>query len=120
MRAITDHPNIIKLYEVFEGENTYYFVMELSEGNSLYDEIKAHASAPFTDETIHSIMSDLLQGVAYCASKNIMHRDLKPENLLFGVKDQLKNLKLVDFGLATEASEYPYIFPKCGTPGKIS
>lgn len=40
MRAITDHPNVIKLVEVFEGENTYYFVMELSEGNSLYDEIK--------------------------------------------------------------------------------
>jgi len=40
MRAVNDHPNVIKLYEVFEGENTFYFVMEISEGPSLYDEIK--------------------------------------------------------------------------------
>lgn len=120
MRATTDHMNIIKLFEVFEGENTYYFIMELCEGNSLYDEIKNHQSAPFSDDVIHSITEDLLSGVAYCASKNIMHRDLKPENLLFGIKDSQKNLKLVDFGLAAKADEAPYIFPKCGTPGSLS
>ena len=60
MREIADHPNIIKLYEVFEGENTYYFVMELSEGNSLYDEIKAHYLGQFPDEIIHTIMKDLI------------------------------------------------------------
>jgi serine/threonine protein kinase len=43
MRALRDHPNVIKLYEVFEGENTFYFVMEIVEGVSLYDEIKKHA-----------------------------------------------------------------------------
>lgn len=120
MRATTDHMNIIKLFEVFEGENTYYFIMELCEGNSLYDEIKNHQSAPFSDDVIHSITEDLLSGVAYCASKNIMHRDLKPENLLFGIKDSQKNLKLVDFGLAAKADEAPYIFPKCGTPGFVA
>ena len=40
MRALNNHKNVIKLEEVFEGENTYYFVMEIMEGNSLYDEIK--------------------------------------------------------------------------------
>ena len=29
MRDLNNHPNIIKLHEVFEGEQTYYFVMEL-------------------------------------------------------------------------------------------
>lgn len=29
---LSDHPNVIKLYETFEGENTYYFVMEIVEG----------------------------------------------------------------------------------------
>ena len=42
MRAATKHPNVIELQEVYEGENTYYFVMELSEGNNLYTEIKKH------------------------------------------------------------------------------
>ena len=40
MRTLVNHPNVIKLKEVFEGENTYYLVMDLSEGNSLYDELK--------------------------------------------------------------------------------
>lgn len=45
MRAVSDHENVIKLYEVYEGENTFYFVMEISEGPSLYDEIKKHAES---------------------------------------------------------------------------
>lgn len=43
MRNLRDHPNVIKLYEVFEGEHTFYFVMEIVEGTSLYEEIKKHA-----------------------------------------------------------------------------
>lgn len=43
MRNLTDNPNVIKLQEVFEGEHTFYFVMEIVEGKSLYDEIKAHS-----------------------------------------------------------------------------
>lgn len=52
MRALCNHPNIIRLFEVYEGENTFYFVMEIAEGNSLYDEIKLHTENPFSDEFI--------------------------------------------------------------------
>jgi len=40
MRSLPNHKNLVKLKEVFEGENTFYLVMDISEGNSLYDEIK--------------------------------------------------------------------------------
>ncbi len=40
MRTLSEHHNVIKLKEVFEGESTFYFVMEILEGKSLYDEIK--------------------------------------------------------------------------------
>lgn len=49
-----------------------------------------------------------------------MHRDIKPENLLFAKRGLTKELKLVDFGLATFANDDPYIFPKCGTPGFVA
>ena len=49
-----------------------------------------------------------------------MHRDLKPENLLFEEKNTYKGLKIVDFGLAAFSKDYPYIFPKCGTPGFVA
>lgn len=68
MRALPDHKNLVKLKEVFEGENTYYLVMDMSEGNSLYDEIKAHQDKPFTPKEILSIIKDLAEGIACCAS----------------------------------------------------
>lgn len=34
-----DHPNILKLYEVFEDEKKYYLVTELCKGGELFDEI---------------------------------------------------------------------------------
>ena len=43
MRNLTDHPNIIKLHEMYEGDHNIYFVMEIIEGSSLYEEIKNHA-----------------------------------------------------------------------------
>ena len=49
MRDLKSNPNIIKLYEVFEGENTFYFVMEKAEGICLYDEIKNHSTSPYKD-----------------------------------------------------------------------
>jgi calcium-dependent protein kinase len=83
MRTLTNHPNVIKLYETFEGDNTYYFVMEIVEGTSLYDEIKNHSATPYKDDEIRDILKMLIAAIAYCADKNIMHRDLKPENILF-------------------------------------
>lgn len=52
--------------------------------------------------------------------KGIMHRDLKPENILYQVKGDHSSLKVADFGLSTMASEYPYLYPKCGTPGFVA
>ena len=40
MRAL-DHPNIMKLHEVFETENSIYFILDLLKGGQLYDKIKS-------------------------------------------------------------------------------
>ncbi|KRX03324.1 Protein kinase-like domain [Pseudocohnilembus persalinus] len=124
MRSVDDSEDNIKLHEVYQGDNTFYLVMELLEGPSLYDEIKQYSDTSFPEESIYNILKALVKGVAHCAKKGIMHRDLKPENMMFYQKspfqDKHKGLKIVDFGLATLQNEYKYIFPKCGTPGFVA
>ena len=87
MRNLCDHPNVIKLFEVFEGENTFYFVMEIVESTSLYDDVKKHSVLQYADSEVREIIKMIIEGIHYCASKNIMHRDLKLENILFGRQD---------------------------------
>lgn len=84
MRNLQSHPNVIKLHQVFEGEQTFYFVMDLVEGHSLFEDIKEHTFDPYTDDEVRDLIGMLIDGIAYCNSKSIMHRDIKPENLLFG------------------------------------
>lgn len=37
-----DHPNIIKLFEIFEDQHRYYLITELCKGGELFDEIISH------------------------------------------------------------------------------
>ncbi|EGR34026.1 protein kinase domain protein [Ichthyophthirius multifiliis] len=120
MRKIKEHENVIKLFEVFEGENTFYFVMEIVDGNSLYEEIKKKQNKPFHEDEIKDILQKLIKGISYLQQFNIMHRDIKPENILLERKEGKNTVKIVDFGLASFADEFPYIFPKCGTPGFVA
>lgn len=49
-----------------------------------------------------------------------MHRDLKPENILFKEKGNINTLTIADFGLSVKVDSYPYLYPKCGTPGFVA
>jgi len=48
-------------------------------------------------DVVKSFMYQLLRGLAFCHSHNVLHRDLKPQNLLINKNGELK---LADFGLA--------------------
>ena len=65
-------------------------------------------------------MKHLVKALHYIHSKGIMHRDLKPENILFQKKNDYSSLKIADFGLATFTTDFPYVYPKCGTPGFVA
>lgn len=88
-----DHPNIIRLFEVFEDEKDLYLVMELCTGGELFDRIIK--SGHFSERYAASIMKQILSAVAYCHANDVMHRDLKPENVLYSDPSPLSALKVI-------------------------
>lgn len=92
-----NHKNTMKLYEVFESENSLYFVFQLIEGGSLHEKIKEKYK--FKPEEVQHVIKGLLEGLKEMHTKRIMHRDLKPENILLRKKDGL-DCVIADFGLA--------------------
>lgn len=101
------HPNILRLHELYIGNQNFYIVMELALGGSLLSVMKRR-EVLFDRSEIRVIMRQLLDGIdddhmiglSYMHSFDLMHRDLKPENILFLSKDDLNTLKIADFGLA--------------------
>jgi len=56
-----------------------------------------------------------LKAVYYCHNKNIIHRDIKPENILLDVENDIKRLKVIDFGTARFAEKSDVVRRKIGT-----
>ena len=94
-----DHPNIVRVHEFFEDECNFYIVMEHCKGGELFDEILKHKQ--FTEYEAAHIIYQVFSCIAYLHDINVIHRDIKPENLLLEEKDDIFNIKLIDFGVAT-------------------
>jgi serine/threonine protein kinase len=113
-----NHKNILRLEELHETKNSVYLVMEMLSGGELLDKIMDKKLTKNDD--IKKVMGNLLSSLSYLDRKNIMHRDLKPENIILKNKDDLTNICLVDFGLASKVDAKEYIFKRCGTPGFVA
>ncbi|KAL6763509.1 kinase-like domain-containing protein [Haematococcus lacustris] len=114
MRMLEDHPNTVRLLEVFEDADSYMLVMELCTGGELFDQIiaKGHFSEKDAAEKMHC----LLDFIANAHSKNIIHRDLKPENILLSDKSPTAAIKVIDFGTSDFCAPGQRLSQKFGTP----
>ena len=114
-----DHPNIVKLYEVFEDDNSYYLVMEQMPGGELFEAILQKEQ--FNEKEASDTVRPIIDAINYCHSLNIIHRDIKPENLLYSTKNpQTRIIKVSDFGLARFISADTLASTTCGTPGYVA
>ena len=95
-----NHPNIVQLFEVFEDDKNIFLVMELCDGQELFEEIcqKIDRRETYSEKDAAMIIKQVLSGIAYCHDKDVAHRDLKPENILIS---KSKQIKIIDFGLST-------------------
>jgi calcium/calmodulin-dependent protein kinase I len=115
--ASLDHPNIVRLFEIFDEDNILYLVMEIMKGGELFDRIVEKES--YTEKEACETIRPLVDAIRYCHDNGIIHRDLKPENLLYETTEETSIIKISDFGLA-RFCENELAFTAAGTPGYVA
>jgi len=91
------HPNIIKVVESFEENNTAYYAMEYIEGGSLDDRIAKYNG--LSELECINYACQIGKALEYMHSQNMLHLDLKPNNIMLHKNGQVV---LIDFGLAKQ------------------
>ncbi|BET02128.1 Serine/threonine-protein kinase PLK4 [Nesidiocoris tenuis] len=111
------HPSILELYTFFEDSYYVYLVLELAHNGELQRFLKNNSLVVSEDEAAH-IMRQVVEGLLYLHSHNIIHRDLSLANL---VLTKSMAVKIADFGLATQLTRPDEKhMTMCGTPNYIS
>lgn len=101
--AILSHPNIIPIYEVGESDEFLFMSMQLVQGNDLYQYIRNAQKQIIPSRRILplsfsiQIIIQVLDGLGYAHSQDIVHRDIKPANIL--IEKHTKRPLISDFGM---------------------
>ena len=112
-----NHPNIVRILDVFEENDTAYYVMDYIEGESLGDMVKRRGAIPEAEAL--GYVKDAASALEYIHSKNINHLDIKPGNLVLRHDDG--KVLVIDFGVAKQydlaTSQGTTTTPVCISPG---
>lgn len=93
--SILNHPNIIKVLDVFEENETAYYVMEYHDNGSLNSLIKEHGAMNETEATKYILQ--VADALDYIHKGQMNHLDVKPDNVLV---NSYGEAILIDFGLS--------------------
>ena len=94
------HPNIVKVLEVFDENNTTYYVMEFIDGETIDEYIKRNGKLS-VEESL-TITTEVCKALSYMHDHKMLHLDLKPKNIM---RDSEGHIYLIDFGLAKQYNE---------------
>ncbi|KAI5741249.1 hypothetical protein M8J76_011793 [Diaphorina citri] len=110
------HPNVIKLLDHFSYSDNIYLVLELCENDTVKRYLDENGR--LSEREARDLLEQIVHGLLYLQSQNIVHRDIKPDNLLLTEDMQVK---IADFGLAAQLSTPDdKHMTMCGTPNYIS
>ena len=91
------HPNIVRVFRVFEANDTAYICLEYVKGSDLERWLVALGRPP-TQTELDEVVSPLLDALGIVHGAGILHRDVKPTNIY--IRESDKQPVLIDFGAA--------------------
>lgn len=111
-----NHPNIIKVLELFESNNTVYYAMEYCSGGNLDNLIIDNQHLSET-KSLH-YFTQIADALSCMHENNMLHLDVKPSNI---VLRENGDAVLIDFGLSKQFDDKgnpeSSTIIGCGTPG---
>ncbi|EIW78367.1 Pkinase-domain-containing protein, partial [Coniophora puteana RWD-64-598 SS2] len=113
MMRLMEHPNVLRIYDVYEGDTELYLVLEYVEGGELFDFLVNRGRLPMLEAL--AFFKQIIYGLNYAHTFKIIHRDLKPENILIqSINPPL--IKIADWGMAAFAPPKWQLETSCGSP----
>jgi len=107
------HPNIATYFDILEGPNHFFIIMEELHGAELMEEVQE--LFPVTEAYLQSIMKQVFEALSHLHDKvGLVHRDVKLSNFRFREAGNSASLTLLDFGFAMNLCE-PWDGAVCGT-----
>lgn len=98
------HPNIVRILDVFEENDTAYYVMEHIDGESLGDLVKRRGALP--EQEALGYIRQAADALSYIHGERMNHLDVKPNNIMLRAKDG--RILLIDFGVAKQYDSVTY------------
>lgn len=93
------NPNVVRVHDLFRGNNTAYIVMELIEGRTLRDILDASLDKRLPSRQVEDITDQLVSALSAIHKRNICHLDISPDNIMI---DNEGRAVLIDFGAAKQ------------------
>ena len=91
------HPNIVKVHQVFQDNETAYMAMDLVDGPDLLETVEGTAPRLSPDEIVQTL-TKILDALGYVHAQGFLHRDISPDNIL--LDRATGEPVLIDFGAA--------------------
>ncbi|EPR79174.1 Serine/threonine protein kinase [Spraguea lophii 42_110] len=113
--STANHPFLMQMKYCFQDPQNVYFGTEFLSGGDLF----YHAlQGEFSLNRVKQYACEILLGIGYLHSQNIVYRDLKLDNVLL---DNDGHVKIADFGLCKEnVGPHTITYTLCGTPDTLA
>ena len=113
---IVKNEHVVIVHDLFEENNTAYYVMDYIDGENLKERLTS-TKKPLSENEIRQLLSQILDALKSIHDHGIYHLDLKPANIMV---DKQGSVKLIDFGASKQFSSTDGLTTStayCYTPG---